>query len=256
MNHYAKTLAFLASALLLVSPFVASAAVLGTHASTTNATAIQNRITNGKSRADQEIKRRIDALNALATRVSAMKHVSDADKSSLTASIQSQIATLTALQAKIDADTDIATLKADIQSITKSYRIFLLILPKARITAAGDRIADVAATLTTLAGKLQARISATTGDTSALTASLSDMNAKITDATAQASASITEVAPLVPDNGDTGVTASNAAALKDARSKIEAAIKDLVTARQDAGSIVKGLKALGAGSTTASSTTP
>jgi hypothetical protein len=234
---------------LLASPLLASAAGLygsvNAHVgSTTAGISLEARITNGRNRADQEIKRRVDALTELSTRISNMKHVPDSDKASLSASIQNQISDLASLQTKIDADTDLATLKTDIQSITKSYRIFLLVLPQSRITAAGDRIADVAASLATLAGKLQARISATTGDTTALSASLADMNAKVADATTQSAAAIAEVTPLAPDNGNATVQASNTAALKDARTKIEASMKDLIAARKDAGDIVKGLKEL------------
>ncbi len=109
--------------------------------------------------------------------------------------------------------------------------------------------------MTTLSGKLQARITATTGDTSALSASLSDMNAKTGDASVQANAAISEVATLTPDNGDQSVAASNEAALKDARAKIEAGMKDLQAARQDAGMIVKGLKTLNAAAHANASTT-
>jgi hypothetical protein len=71
------------------------------------------------------------------------------------------------------------------------------------------------------------------------------MTAKVTDANTQASAAVSEIANLEPDNGNTTIAASNTAALKDARSKIGVATKDLVAARADIATIVKGVKGTG-----------
>ena len=261
-----KTLTALASLALVIAPVSALAAGIygtadGTAPKEGSSTAAMHteaatdaKMTNGKSRADQEITRRIGALTELATRVNAMVHLSAADKGSLTTTINGQITTLNDLKTKIDADTDAATLKTDIQSITKGYRIFALILPQGRIVAAADKIVDVAGTMSALGAKLQTRIGAATGDTTALTASLTDMNAKIADAVSLASAAVSEVGPLVPDNGDATVAAANDKALKDARSKIEEGMKDLAAARKDAASIIKGLKGTEKTSTTAATT--
>src|SRR5262249_493612 len=128
-------------------------------------------------------------------------------------------------------------------SFTKSYRIYLLILPQANIMAAADRAETTASLFSTLSSQLQTRIAAaTSGNVSTLNASLSDMNAKIADANFQAQAAIETLTPLKPGNGDKTVFASNQTTLKDARSKIKTAVADLVGARQDARSIVQGLK--------------
>ena len=207
---------------------------------------MQLRITKGKSRADQEVQRRIDLLNALSAKVQTMGHISASEKSDISATVSSQIASLDTLKAKIDADGDITTLRSDIQSIVKAYRIFMLIIPRGRIDVAADRINTVASSMTTFAAALQTRISAATGDTSALSASLSDMNAKVSAAQTQANASVSAVAALQPDNGDKTVETSNAAALKNARANLQAAFADLKTARQDAGTIVKALEQMNA----------
>jgi hypothetical protein len=220
---------------------------------------LQLRITKGKDRAQQEIQRRIVMLQELNTRVQAMAHVSANEKSSIAVDVQNEVQTLTLLQAKIEADTDLTTLKADIKSIVQDYRVFMLVIPQGRIEVAADRIGTVTSMLTAFSGKLQTRISAaqTAGkDVTALSASLSDMNAKITDAQTQAGAAASVVANLKPDQGDQTVEASNNAALKTARADIQAAMQDLKTARQDAGTIVKGLEALNvnaSGSASASS---
>jgi hypothetical protein len=114
--------------------------------------------------------------------------------------------------------------------------------------------------LAQLSDKFSARIAALPSGTSAsLSATLADYNAKIADAKVQANAAVSEVANLKPDNGDTSIQQSNTAALKDARSKTQAAQQDIVAARKDAETIVKGLRGTGAsvsGSASATTTTP
>lgn len=205
------------------------------------------RMTKGKDRAHEEIQRRVTALQELTTHVSAMVRVSDEVKTSVGATLATQIAALTALDAKIAADTDIDTLKADIKSITGGYRIFALVMPRGRIAAASDRIKSITASLTTLSGKLTTRIAAaqTEGKNVSALASLSaDMATKTADANVQADAAVTLIAGLMPDNGDKAKMSANQQALKDARAKIKAAQTDVQAARKDAGQIVDGLKTL------------
>jgi hypothetical protein len=213
--------------------------------------------TKAVSRANQEIDRRTTALTALNTRVQAMQKVTDAFKQSLSATIQTELTNLAALKAKIDADTDLATLKTDIKSITQSYRIFALILPQGSIAAAADREVTLVSMMSTLGSKLQARIQSAGqngNDVTKLTAALTDMAAKLQDAQTQAAASVTVSAALTPDNGDATKMASNTAALKQARADIKAANADLTAARKDVNTILAGLKTMPA-ATTASSTT-
>lgn len=204
-------------------------------------------ITRAVDRADQEIARRVNALNSINTRINGMLRVSASDKSSISATIQSQISVLNTLQSQIATDASAnstSSLKTDIQSITKSYRIFLLVIPQGAIEAASDRILDIGASMMTLAGDLQTRITTAQSvgnnmDTSVT--ALADMNAKISDANTQANAAVSETASLQPDNGDQTIMQSNVAALKDAHTKIQAAQQDLITARKDAGTIVTAL---------------
>ncbi|MDO8518083.1 MAG: hypothetical protein Q7S26_02220 [bacterium] len=210
-------------------------------------------MTTAVTRADKEIARRIASLDDANARVQAMQQVTPAFKTSLSAAIQAQIAALTTLQTKIDADTDLATLKTDVQSVTKSYRIYALVLPQVRIAAAADRAVTLATMMNTLGAKLQARIASAGSaglDTTALSAALEDMGTKLSDASSQAQAAVSATASLVPDNGDKTVMASNAAAFKTARKDLQTAQQNLVAARKDVTAILKGLKV----STTATTT--
>ena len=211
---------------------------------------LQTRITTAKGRADQEIDRRNTALNDLNTRVQAMARLSADQKSTIAASIASQVSVLTALKTKIDADTDIATLKTDIKSIAASYRIFMLVIPQGRIEVAADKMNTVSTSLSTFAGKLQSAIAsaqASGKDVTAVNASLAEMNAKIADANTQSSAAVSLVATLTPDNGDKTKQAANDQALKTARADIKLAAQDVETARKDAHSIVQALHGMGIG---------
>ena len=201
------------------------------------------------ARGDADIAARIDALNKLNTRVQGLKNESDAEKAGIATQVQTNIAGLTTLKAKIDADTDVAIARTDDQSIFTDYRVYALVVPQGWILAAADRVNTIGGLMTTLSAKLQTRISAdqTAGkDVTALTAALSDMNAKISaaaTASASASASITG---LTPDQGDKTVAAANKAALVAARAQIKTATADLQAARKDVTTIVAGLKSLDA----------
>lgn len=214
--------------------------------------------TKAKERANQEIDRRIKALTDLAARIGTMQKVTDAFKQGVNATVQNEITALNALKAKIDADTDTATLKTDIQSITKSYRIYALVIQQIRIAAAADREVVLVSMMSTFGSKLQARIQTAQqsgSDVTALMTSLNTMAAKLQDAQAKAQAAVSISATLTPDDGDAAKLKSNNAALKEARDNIKAAHKSITEARKEAGSIISGLAKLKAGTAATSTTT-
>jgi hypothetical protein len=265
-KNYSKAIVSAGAALAIVStmafPALTQAAGFGLKASADASTSISAlgikvgaavgatlaaRINDITTRADAEIARRITALNALSVRVNAMVRLSATDKSNLSSSIASQITAMNTLQMQIAADAaanNTSSLKTDVQSITSSYRIFILVLPQGAIEAASDRALTIVGTMNDLSAKFSARITAaqTAGnDVTAASAALGDFNAKVSDANIQANAAASEVATLTPDNGNATIEASNTATLKDAHSKILAAQQDFVTARADALAIIKDL---------------
>ncbi|MDE2188751.1 MAG: hypothetical protein KGJ35_03435, partial [Patescibacteria group bacterium] len=208
--------------------------------------------TNAKNRGDTEIANRIDSLNKLLSRINAMVKVSESTKSNLSTSINTLVSNLTTLKATIDADTSTTSLKTDMQSIVNAYRIYMLVIPQANIAAASDRVLTIAGELNTIAAKIQA---ANTANNSVAVSALADLSAKTADATTQANAAVSETASLQPDNGNKTVAAANTAALKDARTKIQTAVKDLETARKDAGTAVKAIRGSVKASATVSAST-
>jgi hypothetical protein len=200
-----------------------------------------------QERADKEIDRRTDALNKLQEKIQGMKKVSTASKATFTTTVQGQINLLENLKVKIEAAADAATLKTDVQSITKAYRIYALILPQMEITAAADRLASTSDALSAYVAKLQTRImtAQTAGKSVASLQTLIDeMNTKIADAKARAASALSGIAGLKPDNGDKTVMASNTTALKAARDNIKAGTQALKDANKAGLKIRDSLKDL------------
>ncbi|MHB8660907.1 MAG: hypothetical protein ACYC75_03180 [Minisyncoccota bacterium] len=210
-----------------------------------NATA---RLATVIARGNADIAARITALNNLNARVQEIKNESATEKANIASQVQTNIANLTTLQTKIDADTDITTARSDDKTIFTTYRIYALVMPQGWILASADRVTTVTGLMTDLVAKIQARITAdqTAGkNVTSFTTALADMNAKIADANTQSASAQSGVSTLVPDQGSTTVAASNKAALVAARGDIRAATTDLKAARADIRIILQGLKSLG-----------
>ncbi len=201
------------------------------------------RLSNLKNRADKEVDRRVASLNNLVGKVNSIKRLTDSQKSTFVSQIQTEVTNLTTLKAKIDADTDLDTLKADIKSIVNSYRVYALFIPKIHLLVAADGMLETADKFTALVTKLQTKIQAAQGagkDVSSLQATLTDLQSKITDAKNQANQVISTVTPLAPE-GYPG----NKTTLQTASNMLKTGRADFKAARDDAKTIVSGLKALG-----------
>ncbi len=210
-----------------------------------------------KARAYAEIDRRIEALNKQTGRIDAMKRVATSTKTTLSSTAQNQISALTNLRAKIAEGGSTTTLKVDIQSIGKFYRIFALVMPQSAIAAAVDRINTLADLMAAMSTKLSVRIndsSASDADKAAAQSALSDFNASVASAKTKAQSALSSVANLKPDNGDAAIQASNKAALEAARATIKEAQNLLIEARKNISTIVSAIKGAGKGSAEPGST--
>ena len=192
-----------------------------------------------KTNADNEIDRRITALNATITRINAMQRVSADQKTSLVSQAQNAIDSLAALKAKIAADTDAAMLKTDKQSIVNTYRIFALLIPKVEIMSHADSGMTLAAQMVTNDATVQAKIQSlqTAGkDVSSLNTLFADRQSKITDAQTQAQNAINGVVNLTPDGYPDNKTSLTSARdlLKTGRQDLQTAYQDLVKINQTA----------------------
>ncbi len=199
------------------------------------------------TKSDTAITTRVASLNKLETNITKFKHLTDDEKTSLKATIQTSIDAMNTLKAKIDGETDLTALKADYASITKDYRIYMLVMPStASIAAADNAMANITTYQATLT-KLNTRITTaqTAGkDVTKVQASSDDATAKLTDAQTQSQAVITALTSLQPDMGDATVAASNKTQIAAAKAARKAMTADLSAARKDIAAIRAGLKAL------------
>lgn len=198
-----------------------------------------NTMENLRQRATTEITRRITFLTELSTKIDSLKKLSESQKQDLKSQIQAQITSLNELQAKINADTDITTLKTDVKSIINGYYIFAFFRVKISLLVAANRLSTTSDMLNTVYTKLQTRINeeqAKGTDVTALNTLLTDMLAKINSAKAQYDSAITDLNELTAQ-GFPG----NKTTLTSARTKIKQGAADLRTAYQDAVKIRQGL---------------
>lgn len=205
---------------------------------------VRERVEAAKGRAQQEIDKRIEALKAMIERIDGMKQLSDEDKNALKEELSRQIDALMSVKDSVVSDVSTTTLKADIGSITKSFRTFALTVPKSTITAAAGRIDTLANDMSVIGGKVQLLIdtAANAGtDVAALRSKFTEFEGLLDKARSEAAAARSTVADLAPDNGDETIYKSNIQALKTAQDHIQAAQKDLKDARNALSSIRKGL---------------
>lgn len=206
------------------------------------------RVAEVKARAKAEIDRRIDSLNKLIGRLDNAKRVSADAKARLTADTNALIVSLKNLGAQIQSETSTSSLKARVQSINGSYRVYLLVVPKGHLLAAADRIKTTADLMTSVDSKLKdgiAKANAAGKDTSSLEVLRAESIAKIASAKTQADAAIALLTPLKPDEKNNVVFEENKKALRDARAKIKAGTDDLKVARGNAHKIIVELKKMG-----------
>ncbi|KND49237.1 MAG: hypothetical protein AB203_02475 [Parcubacteria bacterium C7867-008] len=198
--------------------------------------------------ADTGVDMRIQKLNDVLIRLDKTERLSDSARASIKASVTGQIQSLKDVKVKIQANST-STVKDKMNTTNHPFRAAALVLPKAAITAAADRIMTIAGQMEAFSAKIDARITAasTAGtDVTAARAALTDFNAKVADAKVQAQAAITLIATVSADKeADETTFKANVAALKEARTKIDAAQADLKAAREDIGKILKSIKGKG-----------
>lgn len=114
-----------------------------------------DQLSNVIARADTLIATRLASLQRLLTRIQNDKKLTTADKASLTSDVQSAISGLTALKTKIDADTDLATARADAKSIITSYRVYAIFEPKIRLLVTINNLQTTSTNMAMLATKIQ-----------------------------------------------------------------------------------------------------
>lgn len=187
---------------------------------------------------DCEIARRFTTLDNAATKISGSKVMTSADKSALSGEVASTKSGLTALKAKIDAETSLPALKLEVRQIATSFRVYLLVVPQVNLVNGADAVQATKAVFDKVNTTLTARIAAAKAagrDTTAAQADLDAMNAAVSQAlssTAPLPAALLPLTPAQYNAGMAGPVLTNArATLVQARGLLQAARKDAQACR-------------------------
>ncbi|MEN9406940.1 MAG: hypothetical protein RLZZ455_156 [Candidatus Parcubacteria bacterium] len=205
---------------------------------------------NLKKRSLSEIDRRLKSLSGIMTKISSLKKLSDTQKATLSTQVQTEITNLTSLRSKIEADTDLETLKTDAKSIVSSYRIYALFIPKIHILTGAEATLTAIEKMSSAHAELNSRAdaAATAGaDTTEIETLLTTMQALITSATTNTNAAISTVTPLTPDGYP-----ANKTSLEAARESLKKARENLMEAYKTAKEITKLLRQIPSTSTVTS----
>ena len=211
-------------------------------AQSTSAATSQQRLQTIISKGDQEISRRLTSLSTLTSKINAATKLTASDKATLTSEVKDTTSGLNTLKTTLDGETTVAAAKTDVQNIYNEYRVYALVTPKVNLIKVADDQQTVETKLTTLAQKLQTRITTAQQagkDVSSLQSQLNDMTAKTSAAQAISSGIENKVIGLQPSdyNSDHALLSGDSAQLKTAHADNQAAYTD-------AKSIVAALKAL------------
>jgi hypothetical protein len=183
---------------------------------------------------------RISSLNAAISKVTAAKDISSADRATILATLNSDVAGMNSVEAKIAADTSASTAAADYKTIFTSYRVYAVAIPQSRLAAAADRMTSTSIPrLTAAQTKLSAALAgkAASKSTPALQADLTDMSAQIAAATTALNGVAAHALAVTPAdyNADSSVLSST-------RSAVTGAIADLKKASADGKTVLAAIK--------------
>ena len=200
------------------------------------AAAKDNSVAHLQALGDCEINRRLVTITTLQDHVSNPNGLTDGDRSALQGLLAADTTGLTALKAKIDGETDVTTLRADIGTIVTDYRIYLLMVPMTAEVISADSEAAAVGRLTTVAGKLQDRIDAASGDVSQAQADLDNMTASLGQVSTSTLSDMTQaLLALTPAGYNAGtagpVLKADHTTLQGIRTSLNAARADAVACR-------------------------
>ncbi|HWF14924.1 MAG TPA: hypothetical protein VG244_01945 [Acidimicrobiales bacterium] len=188
-----------------------------------------------QAKASTDVTKRVNALNAAIAKVNAATGLGSG-QATLASLLGADIAPLQQLNTKIQGDTTVQQARADYGTIFSGYRVYLLVLPAARIAGDADRITNtVLPRLTSAASKAQARENA--NNAAQLQPLLTDLNAQISAAANATNGLAGTVLGYTPTelNG-------NHELLSPARSDDQTANAAIKKGRQDVAEIVQVLR--------------
>jgi hypothetical protein len=103
------------------------------------------------------VDRRLERLDRASERIRGARHLTAAHRTMLTDQLTATAASLTRLRGKIASESGDA-LKEDCRSVAVDHRVYVLVLPRARLVAAGDAELAAVGKFVDVAKKLEAAI--------------------------------------------------------------------------------------------------
>ena len=183
---------------------------------------------------------RIGSLGAAIAKVNAAKDISSSDRAAILGTLNGDVAGMNTVEAKIEADTTVASAAADYRTIFTTYRVYAVAIPQSRLAAAADRMTSTSIPkLTDAQSKLAAALAGpdASKSTPALQADLADMSAQIAAATAALNGVAAQSLAVTPSAYN-----SNHSVLQPVRSAVKAAIADLKKAATDGKTVLAAIK--------------
>jgi hypothetical protein len=201
-------------------------------APTPAANAVPTTLAGIEARASTDITDRVNKLNGAIAKVNGAEKLGS-DQGTLVSYLGADIVPLQQLNQKIQGDTTVAQAAQDFLSIFDGYRVYLLVLPAARIAADADRATTTAIpTLTSDAAKAQAHVNP--GNQAQLQPLIDDLNSQIAAATNATNGLAATVLAFTPDQWN-----ANHDLLAASRSSDQAAVGALEKGRSDVRQIVQ-----------------
>jgi hypothetical protein len=197
-------------------------------------------LASAKQACETAIDNRLQRISILQGLISSSKTVTSDHASTLGSQLTSAQNGLTALKTKIEGDTDATTLRADCRSIVDDYRIYVLVSPKVREVLVSDLETNIAARLTTIAGKIQSAIDdakAKGKDTTTAQSDLDQMKSAISAAESATGGVAASVIGLAPSDWPGAHTT-----LVDGRDALHTGRDDLRSARNDGWNAAQSLR--------------
>lgn len=192
-----------------------------------------------KALATARIDGRLETLRALQLAVNNARHLTGADRSTLSGLLASDISGLTALRGKVSGESAASAVRDDETAMVDQYRVYMLVVPKVHLTNAFDIEASAVAALQKAHDALAARLAKRPGGvTSAEQAQLADLETQLHNAQQAESGQVATLLAIQP-GADANAIHS---ALSPLVSAAKSARKDLKQARDDAKQLRADLK--------------
>jgi hypothetical protein len=236
MRTHLTRIGAVATAALAVTAGATVAAGAATASGNSGSSAVPTTLAGIKAKATTDITDRVNDLNGAIAKVNAAKGLGPG-QSTLVSYLDADIAPLQQLEQTIQGDSTVQQAALNFGTIFSDYRVYVLVLPAARMAAYADNATATAIPkLTADAAKAQSRV--TPANQATLQPLIDDLNGQITTATNAANGLAATVLAFTPAQWN-----ANNALLAASKASDQAAVGALQKGRADVKQMVQDLRA-------------